>query len=559
MGLDKTPDGHLHLIFWGRIRQAMTTTHTWWQTGVIYQVYPRSFFDHNGDGVGDIAGIIEKLDYLTWLGVDALWLSPIYPSPMADFGYDISDYTNVHPLFGTLADLDMLLQQAHQRNLKLILDFVPNHTSDEHPWFQQSRTSRTNEKRDWYIWRDPAPDGGPPNNWLSRFSGSAWQFDVQTGQYYLHMYDVKQPDLNWRNPQVRAAMYDVMRFWLDRGVDGFRVDALEVLLKDEQFRDNPPNPTWKTGDAPHTYFEEKYVVDQPGMHEIMQQMRTITEQYDQHVLIGELYLPLDHLMPYYGEQLDEIHLPFNFQFVNLPVWEAHTIRQAVDNYEAVLPQDAWPNWVLGNHDRARIATRVGREQARLTQMLLLTLHGTPTCYYGEELGMQNIALPPEMIHDPMAREHPELSRDPVRSPMQWNSAPNAGFSPANVKTWLPVASDYQTFNVNSEQQDPHSFLHLTRALLTLRRTHSALTIGSYHPIEPQNEHCFLYLRQHADKQFLIALNFSHQEQNVELPQLYSGHILLSTCMDRESVISLMPLHLRANEGLLIQLETAPRP
>ena len=213
----------------------MMQPHFWWQTGVIYQVYPRSFLDSNGDGVGDLRGITSKLDYLRWLGVDVIWLSPIYPSPMADFGYDITNYTDVHPLFGTLADLDNLLHQAHQRNLKLILDFVPNHTSDEHPWFQESRSSRTNEKRDWYIWRGPAPDGGPPNNWISRFGGSAWQFDTQTEQYYLHLYDGKQPDLNWRNPHVRQTMFDVMRFWLDRGVDGFRVDALEVLLKDERF------------------------------------------------------------------------------------------------------------------------------------------------------------------------------------------------------------------------------------------------------------------------------------------------------------------------------------
>ncbi len=290
----------------------MTAMYSWWQTCVIYQIYPRSFLDSNGDGVGDLPGIAKKLDYLCWLGVDALWLSPIYPSPMADFGYDITNYTDVHPLFGTLKDLDSLLHEAHLRDLKLILDFVPNHTSDEHPWFQQARESRTNEKRDWYIWRDSAPDGGPPNNWLSRFGGSAWQFDAHTGQYYLHLYDVKQPDLNWRHPRVREAMYSVMRFWLDRGVDGFRVDALEVLLKDELFRDNPQNPLWKPGDPPHTRLLEDYFVDQPGMHTLMQEMRALVDGYGQRVLVGELYLPLARLMSYYGAQLDEIHLPFQF-------------------------------------------------------------------------------------------------------------------------------------------------------------------------------------------------------------------------------------------------------
>src|SRR6266699_2428950 len=243
----------------------MAHANSWWQTGVIYQIYPRSFLDSNRDGIGDIPGIVSKLDYLRWFGVDALWLSPIYPSPMADFGYDISDYTNIHPLFGTLHDFDNLLEQAHKRNLKVILDYVPNHTSDEHPWFQLARSSRTNEKRDWYIWRDPAPDGGPPNNWLSNFGGSAWQFDEQTGQYYLHIFDVKQPDLNWRNPGVRSAMYDVLRFWLARGVDGFRVDVLWHLMKDVELRDNPPNPDYRPGDPLKSRQLSHYTQDQPGI------------------------------------------------------------------------------------------------------------------------------------------------------------------------------------------------------------------------------------------------------------------------------------------------------
>lgn len=537
----------------------MVHSHSWWQTGVIYQIYPRSFLDSNGDGIGDLPGITSKLDYLRWLGVDALWLSPIYPSPMADFGYDISNYTDVHPLFGTLQDLDILLHEAHQRDLKLILDFVPNHTSDEHPWFQQARESRSNEKRDWYIWRDPAPDGGPPNNWISRFGGSAWQFDAHTGQYYLHMYDVKQPDLNWRNQAVRQAMYAVMRFWLDRGIDGFRIDALEVLLKDEQFRDNPLNPQWKAGDSPHTRLIEDYVVDQPGMHDIMQEMRAVADSYSQRVLIGELYLPLERLIPYYGEQLDEIHLPFNFQFVTMPTWETRAIRQAVEGYEAALPQGAWPNWVLGNHDRTRIATRVGREQARLAQMLLLTLRGIPTCYYGDELGMQDVPLPRALMHDPLGKEHPEKSRDPVRSPMQWDDSPNAGFCSSEVRPWLPVASDYQTFNVAAEQHDPHSFLLLVRTLLNIRRSHDALTLGSYQSVEQENATCFVYLRQYANQSCLVALNFSPQEQIVTLPEQGQGQVLLSTHESREGLIPLAELHLRGNEGLLIEVETSFMP
>src|SRR2546427_5361362 len=442
----------------------MTQTYSWWQTGVIYQIYPRSYLDSNGDGVGDLRGITSKLDYLRWLGVDAIWLSPIYPSPMADFGYDISNYTGVHSLFGTLQDLDTLLQQAHQCDLKFILDFVPNHTSDEHPWFQEARESRTSEKHDWYIWRDPAPDGGPPNNWTSLFGGSAWQFDEQTGQYYLHLFDVKQPDLNWRNPTVRQAMYDVLRFWLDRGVDGFRVDVLSRLLKDEQFRDNPMNPQWKPGDPPNTRQIGRYTGDLPGIHEIVREMRAILNHYGERVLIGEIYLPVARLMPYYGEHLDEAHLPFNFQFVTLPTWEA-------------LPQGAWPNWVLGNHDRPRIATRVGREQARTAQMLLLTLRGTPTYYYGDELGMQNVAIPPALMHDPPGKQDPQHSRDPQRTPMQWDTSPNAGFCPPEVKPWLPVALDYQTHNVVVEQDDPRSFLTLVHTLLTLRQALPALIVG----------------------------------------------------------------------------------
>ena len=531
----------------------MVQPHSWWQTGVIYQVYPRSFLDSNGDGVGDIPGITSKLDYLRWLGVDAIWLSPIYPSPMADFGYDISDYINVHPLFGTLANLNTLLHEAHKRDLKLILDFVPNHTSDEHPWFQESRSSRTNEKRDWYIWRDPAPDGGPPNNWLSRFSGSAWEFDSQTGQYYLHLYDVKQPDLNWRNPDVRQNMLGAMRFWLDRGIDGFRIDALEVLVKDERFLNNPINPLWKPDEPHYLSLIEQYVVDQPGMHEIMLEMRSLTESYGQRVLIGELSLPLERLVHYYGEQLDEIHLPFNFHFVNMPVWEAGTVREAVENYEAALPEEGWPNWVLGNHDQPRIATRVGRQQARLTQMLLLTLRGTPTCYYGDELGMQDVQVPKELVHDPRGKEQPQYGRDPVRSPMQWNSTANAGFCPNGVTPWLPVAYDYQTFNVETEQQDPRSFLVLIRILLELRRSHPALTIGSYQTVQQENASCFVYLRQHEGQRCLIALNFSAQDQIIMLPEQAQGRILLSTYVDNEGTVSLSQLHLRGNEGLLIDL------
>lgn len=531
----------------------MAQTGPWWQTGVIYQIYPRSFMDNNADGVGDLSGIVRRLDYLQWLGIDALWLSPIYPSPMADFGYDIANYTDIDPLFGTLADFDVLLEQAHERDLKVILDYVPNHTSDEHPWFQQSRTSRHNEKRDWYIWHDPAPDGGPPNNWVSFFGGPAWQFDGQTGQYYLHLFDVRQPDLNWRNPAVREAMYDVLRFWLDRGVDGFRVDVLWMLMKDEQLRDNVMNPHWKPGDPPYTRQAGTYTEDQPGIHEIVREMRTLLDGYGERVFIGEIYLPVTRLIQYYGEQLDEAHLPFNFQFVTMPEWNALAIRTIVDEYEQLLPAGAWPNWVLGNHDRIRIASRIGREQARVAQMMLLTLRGTPTCYYGDELGMQNGHVPLDMIYDPQGKDDPEHSRDPIRTPMQWDRNVNAGFCHPSIQPWLPVADDYQVYNVAEEQRDPHSILTLVHRLLEVRRTTPALIAGSYRSLNQENADCFVYLRELNDQRYLIVLNISAQEQRVKLPEMGQGRIVLSTYLDREADVDLEEFLLRENEGYLIEI------
>ncbi|HWE61560.1 MAG TPA: alpha-amylase family glycosyl hydrolase, partial [Chloroflexota bacterium] len=278
----------------------MAEPYRWWQSGIVYQIYPRSFKDRNDDGVGDLAGISSKLDYVQWLGVDAIWLSPIYPSPMADFGYDVANYTDVDPVFGTLADFDALAQAAHERGLKLLLDLVPNHTSDEHPWFVESRASRDNPRRDWYIWRDPAPGGGPPNNWQSNFGGDAWQFDETTGQYYLHLYHTKQPDLNWRNPEVRKAIYDAMRFWFERGVDGFRIDVIWQMIKDAQYRDNPPDPDWKPGDKPGLRLIRQYSEDQPEVHQVIREMRALSDEYPDRVLIGEIYLPIPRLVTYYG-------------------------------------------------------------------------------------------------------------------------------------------------------------------------------------------------------------------------------------------------------------------
>ena len=428
-------------------------TYLWWQRGIIYQVYPRSFMDSNGDGVGDLTGLISRLDYLRWLGVDAVWISPIYPSPMKDFGYDVADYTAIHRLFGTFADFDRLIREAHARDLKVILDFVPNHSSDQHPWFVESRSSRDNPKRHWYIWRGPGAGGGPPNNWLSCFGGSAWEYDAHTGQYYYHAFLREQPDLNWRNPEVVEEMLNVLRFWLERGVDGFRVDVLWHLIEDDQFRDNPPNPSWREGSDPYQKLIPLYTTDQSEVHAVIARMRHLVDQYQDRVLIGEIYLPVERLVQYYGADLGGVHLPFNFQLL-LTKWQARDIARIIGEYEAALPERGWPNWVLGNHDRPRIASRVGPAQARLAAMLLLTLRGTPMLYYGDEIGRHDMEIPPEEVQDPFEKNVPGrgLGRDPQRTPMQSSAAKHAGFTDGEPR--LPIAEDYNRVNVEVERDDP---------------------------------------------------------------------------------------------------------
>ena len=435
----------------------------WWQRGAIYQVYPRSFLDSNGDGIGDLEGLRRKLGYLQELGVEAVWISPVFPSPMADFGYDVSDYCDVDPLFGSLADLDRVIAEAHAHGLKVILDFVPNHTSDRHPWFEQSRSSRNDDKRDWYIWRDPAPDGGPPNNWGSMFGGSGWTFDERTGQYYYHAFLREQPDLNWRNPQLRAAMHDVLRFWLRRGVDGFRIDVLWHLMKDPTLRDDPPNPDWRPGMPDITRNRRIHSCDHPDVIDVTLELRRVCDEFADRVLIGELYRPLERLVAYYGPQLDGVQLPFNFHLLDAD-WTPAAIADLVARYEALLPQGAWPNWVLGNHDQSRVATRLGRAQAPLAMMLLLTLRGTPTIYQGDELGLEDAVIPPDRIRDPWALNEPGIGgRDPERSPMPWDASPHAGFS--SGEPWLPLADGWETRNVAQQSGDPRSLLELTRQLL----------------------------------------------------------------------------------------------
>jgi alpha-glucosidase len=532
------------------------TDAVWWQRGVVYQIYPRSFQDTNGDGVGDLPGILRRLDYVADLGVDAIWLSPFFSSPMADFGYDVSDYRDVDPLFGTLADFDRVLAEAHARGLKVIVDYVPNHTSDQHPWFQASRSSRQDPHRDWYIWRD----GSPPNNWLSNFGGSAWEYDPRTGQSYLHSFLKEQPDLNWRNPAVQTAMLDVLRFWLERGVDGFRMDTVHRIVKHPDLPDNPPNPG---GRLLHKevgeYDSQLHVYDKahPDVHQVLRKFRQVLDAYSspgqERVAIGEAHIYDPHeLATYYGQHLDELHLPFNFGLLLTP-WVADAVRAGVEAYEAALPSGAWPNYVLGNHDEARIASRVGPDGARLAMLLLLTLRGTPTVYQGDELGIQDVPIPAEKAQDPWGKRVPglNLGRDPARTPMPWDtSEPNAGFCPPRIEPWLPLNPDHATVNVASELADPRSMLALTRRLLMLRRASPALSVGSYRALDGPAE-CYVYLRQAADEQIVVALNFGTGEPQVTLPWS-EADVVLSTSLDREGPIGGGNVRLRPAEGLVLR-------
>jgi alpha-glucosidase len=535
----------------------------WWQRGSIYQIYPRSFQDSNQDGIGDLRGILSRLDYFTWLGIQAIWICPIYPSPMADFGYDIADFTDIDPLFGDLATFDELVVECHRRDLKLIMDFVPNHTSDQHPWFSESRSSRENARRDWYVWADPGPDGGPPNNWLSIFGGSAWEWDAHTGQYYLHSFLKEQPDLNWRNPEVKAAMFDVVRFWLERGVDGLRIDVANFIMKDPQLRDNPLNTgqSWTFNKSYGGYDSQIHLFDKghPDLHAIYRELRLLLESYslqEPRISIGEVQIDdWSEWVTYYGRNLDELHMPFNFGLLYVP-WNGLAIRTFVDKIEALLPPEAWPCFVLGSHDEARIASRIGSTQARVGMMLLLTLRGTATIYYGDELGMHNVDVPPERSVDCWNQEllAMGLSRDPARTPMQWGSGPNAEFCSATTTPWLPLADDYAQVNVALEQHDPRSPLSLTRALLHLRATTPALITGSYRSLDGVGENCYAYLRELDQQRYLIVLSFADHEQSISLPVKGKATILISTYLDREGAVDSSAFALRGNEGCILVLE-----
>jgi alpha-glucosidase len=541
----------------------------WWREGVIYQIYPRSFQDSDGDGVGDLRGIVARLDHLNGrpgsLGVDAIWLSPFFPSPMADFGYDVSDYCDVDPLFGTLADFDDLVAEAHARRIRVVIDLVPNHSSDQHPWFLESRSSRMNPKRDWYVWADAAPGGGPPNNWRSAFAKrrrEAWTLDPGTGQYYHHSFLPEQPDLNWWNPEVRAAFDGVLRFWLDRGVDGFRIDVAHRMARDPDLGDNPE---YDLADGEHlaVWTEENAPRDQdwPEVHEILRGFRRTLEEYDARVAIGEVFI-LDprRFIGYYGRGDDELHLAFNFAFLRAP-WSADAFRGEVETFERLLPALAWPDYTLSNHDNARTASRYapdgdierGRRRARAAALMLLTLRGTPFLYYGEEIGMADATIPADRAVD-------VAGRDPERTPMQWDPSESAGFTTG--EPWLPLGPDASTINVDTESGDPASMLSLYRDLIRIRRASPALRHGDHRTVPGAPADVFAFTRSTVGERWLIALNFGPAPVTVAVsgdsgPRPRCGMLRISTDPSRSVGGPIgAELSVGPDEGILVELSSA---
>ncbi|MGA1994013.1 MAG: alpha-glucosidase [Bryobacteraceae bacterium] len=504
-----------------RAPQPAQPVNEWWQQAVIYQIYPRSFGDTNGDGVGDLNGITAHLDYLRDLGVDAIWITPFYHSPQVDFGYDISDYRNIDPQYGTLADFLRLVAEAQKRDIRVVADLVLNHTSDKHPWFLESRSSRSNPKGDWYVWRDGKPNHQPPNNWQSLFGGSAWQYDPQRGQYYYHEFYKEQPDLNWNNPDVRKAMYDVARFWMEHGVAGFRLDAISRLFEDPQLRDEPVlQPGRNAYGGP--ILNEEYTDNLPEVHDVLRELRRVTDEFPGRALIGETYLPnVQELLKMYGRNDDELQLPMDMQF-------GMTNHLSVSDFRARLREAEMeihghmPLLVFDNHDNRRSWNRYGDGVhdlaiAKLLAALLLTPRATALVYYGEEIGMENNdPKRREDVKDPIGRLGwpGEKGRDGERTPMQWNAGPHAGFSTAKA-TWLPVAPGYEARNVALEEKDPDSLLSFYKALIQLRRENPALHSGGFEPIDETNDNVLAYLRRAADgTTVLVALNLTGGPQQV---------------------------------------------
>lgn len=529
----------------------------WWQKTVIYQCYPKSFKDSNNDGVGDLKGITEKLDYFVEIGVNTVWLNPIFKSPQKDTGYDISNYTEVDPVYGSMDDLKTLLKEMKSRGLHLLLDFVPNHTSDEHPWFKESRSSTTNSKRDWYIWAD-GKNGGPPNNWLSLFGGSAWTLDNKTGQYYLHQFGDFQPDLNYRNPDVVREMENVLRFWLDFGVDGFRIDAVIFLLEDPSFDDEGPDPHYDGPDCtndtsdPQCYHSlvHNLTSNYEGIHNIIKGWRKVIDSYDDRFIVGEVYDPVEEIMTYYGQEGDEFNFPFNFLLLVNSNWTGTDVSDVVSSWLDNMPDGAWPNWVLGNHDNPRIANKVGNYLARAMNVLLLTLPGTPTTYYGEEIFMTDVDIPENQTHD-------ITGRDPERTPMQWDKSPNAGFTSARVEPWLPVAKNYPKYNVEVERKDNTSMLSLYKELMHLRSNDSFRYTG--YELVTNTTEIYAYKRFYtgSNDEYVIAVNFAEDYVEASLntsatASLHEPRIVLSSYLNRTENVSLASVPLSKGEAVVIK-------
>ncbi|MEX0784919.1 MAG: alpha-amylase family glycosyl hydrolase [Dehalococcoidia bacterium] len=510
----------------------------WWREAVIYQIYPRSFQDSNGDGIGDLLGIIDRLDYLNdgtqqSLGVDAIWLSPTFPSPMADFGYDVSDYCDVHPDFGTLGTMDRLIAECHGRGVKLMLDWVPNHSSDQHPWFLESKSSRDNPKRDWYIWRDAKSDGSLPNNWRAAFGGPTWTWDETTQQYYLHSFLKEQPDLNWRNPEVVEAMHDTLRFWLARGIDGFRIDVMGQIVKHPELADNPPNPAWSAEQAGKV---PKYLMSHsrnyPDVFTAVKGIRRVLDEYPGSAAVGEVFGTADEIAQFYGgPDLDGLHLAFNFEFIHrhheaaFTSWDTVAIRDIVLAAEAELPTGSQPCYAIGNHDRSRFISRNdhdgrGRERAAAAALLPLGLRNTPFVYYGEEIGMVDVDIPEDELQDP-ARIH-TTGRDPERTPMQWDASAGRGFSTA--KPWLPYGP--VEISVAAQKDDRDSLLSLYRRAIWGRKALRALLRGTFREL-PGSEDVFAFVREAPSAPaVVVAVNTAAEPRNLRLPR--EGVVVVST-------------------------------
>ena len=492
--------------------------HPWWKHAVFYEIYPRSFADSNNDGIGDLPGITSKLDYLKWLGVDAIWIAPMYPSPEVDWGYDISDYYGVNPDYGTLKDMDALVAAGKVRNIRVLLDLVLTYTSDENKWFEESRSSRTNLKRDWYIWRDGKGPGQSPNNWTSNFGGSAWHYDTPTSQWYYHYFYPPQPNLNWRNPAVEKAMFDVTRWWLKRGVAGFRLDAVDVMFVDAQFRDNPVvgNDKNAFGDPVE---REIYDKNQPELHAVLRRLRAVADEYDA-VLIGETWTnDIAQLKAYYGENGNEVNMPMDFMFTTVNKLSAVEFRKQIAWVDG---SGGWPVYVMSNHDIRRVYDRYGDGKhndqiAKLMAALYLTLRGTAVMYYGEEIGMRNNdPKRPEDVKDSMGRLGwpKEKGRDGERTPMQWNASANAGFS--DVEPWLPVEEHYKSYNVKNEKSEAGSILNYYHSLLTLRHANKALLEGKYIPLNEDDANVLSYVRSYKGQNVIVVLNMSAAVRKVKL-------------------------------------------